>query len=149
MKHVYVRQYAALTLLRLLLIGTGVSLVGFGQAQNAGTEKKEHPWTYSQNAPEFSVSLASMPADVQPGYRLFRSKCGECHSLNRLLTKTDLSADEWGDIVYRMQDMASSHTSEAQSRIILKFVEWNDKNRKEQRSKDAAPPTPKTEERSK
>lgn len=72
-----------------------------------------------------------MPADVQAGYRLFRSKCGECHSPNRLLTKDDFSAEEWSDILYRMQDMANSHTSEAQTKAVLKFVIWNDKYRKE------------------
>jgi len=82
------------------------------------------------NAPEFIVDTAGMPIDVAQGYGLFRAKCGQCHSRNRVLTKTDLSPDEWADIVFRMQDMASSHLSSAQSKTILNFVIWNDQRSK-------------------
>ncbi len=87
---------------------------------------------YRHNAPEFKLETAAMPAGVQQGYRLFIAKCGECHSRNRLLTKTDLSPTEWTDIVFEMQAMASSHTTETQSKAILQFVIWNDQRRKKE-----------------
>jgi len=106
------------------LVGIGAATLTSAQSSQSGSA------TYSHNAPEFKVDTSNAPADVQEGYRLFRAKCGECHSPNRLLTKTNLSPDEWADIVFRMQDMASSHTSEGQSKAILNFVIWNDQRAK-------------------
>jgi len=82
------------------------------------------------NAAEFKLDSTNIPSNVREGYSLFRAKCGECHSRNRILTKTDLSPDEWIDIVFRMQAMASSHLNLAQSKTILNFVIWNDQRAK-------------------
>ncbi|HEX4808353.1 MAG TPA: hypothetical protein VH325_05460 [Bryobacteraceae bacterium] len=84
---------------------------------------------YEEDKPEFKVSAAGMPPDVRQGYRLFREKCGGCHSLNRLRAKPDQSADEWADVIYRMQDMASSHMNNAESKAILRFAIWDDQAR--------------------
>jgi len=83
---------------------------------------------FDQNRREPPVGTADMPADVRAGYRLFRVKCGECHSLNRRLAKADSSDDDWSDIVYRMKDMPSSHLNEAQTKAVLKFIIWDDRH---------------------
>jgi Ca2+-binding EF-hand superfamily protein len=65
-----------------------------------------------------------MSAGVLDGYRLFRSKCGQCHSLNQSATKSEASVHDWTNMVFRMQDMPSSHMSETQSKAIVTFVVW-------------------------
>lgn len=97
---------------------------------------KEHASShgYHENAKEFRLDRSAIPAQARPGYRLFQSKCAECHSLNRLRAKSDLSPDEWGDILYRMQDMVSSHLNTEQTKAILSFVVWDDKTRVRQQA---------------
>lgn len=79
---------------------------------------------YDQDAPEPALSTANMSAGVLDGYRLFRSKCGQCHSLNQSATKSEASVHDWTNMVFRMQDMPSSHMSETQSKAIVTFVVW-------------------------
>lgn len=107
-----------------LLLGMLVATATRAQTSPSG------PSTYNHNASEFQLDTRNMPADVQGGYRLFRTKCGECHSRNRLLGKSDMSREEWTDIVFRMRDMASSHIDTKQAKAILDFVIWNDQQSK-------------------
>ena len=79
---------------------------------------------YDQDAPEQALSTTDMTAGVRGGYRLFRAKCGQCHSLNQQPTKAESSVQDWTNMVYRMGDMPSAHMSDSQAKAIVKFVVW-------------------------
>jgi cytochrome c2 len=111
-----------------------VSFLAVVQGQTAPSKSGSHhdesqkacpPRAYNQDAHERLPDTATMPADVKAGYKMFRSKCAECHSLNDRFSVAGSSAQDWTDIVYRMQDMASSHMNESQSKAIIKFLIWD------------------------
>jgi Ca2+-binding EF-hand superfamily protein len=94
-------------------------------APDSGDKQKPCPaQAYTQDAVEQVASTAEMSAEVKDGYRLFRAKCGYCHSLNQRPTKSESSVQDWTNMVFRMRDMPSSHMSEPQAKAILKFVIW-------------------------
>jgi len=109
--------------LSLILILPGTSVFA-GQGNTA--DKTAGAGIFTQNAPDPKQNIAVVPKELQPGFHLFRAKCAECHSLSRTLQKSSLSSDEWSDIVYRMQDMPSSHMKPVQSAAIAKYLVWND-----------------------
>lgn len=128
------RQHSTMKSLILLfltpLIWIGCATVLRGQlAQKSGdnfdSSKPCPAQAYDQDAQELALSTAAMPTDVRQGYRLFREKCGTCHSLNQKPTKSESSAQDWTNMVYRMRDMPSSHMSDAQSKTIIAFEIWN------------------------
>jgi hypothetical protein len=90
------------------------------------------PEPYTQNQRARTIAPAGLPADLTHAYSFFKSKCGTCHLLNRNLKKSNLSADEWSDIVYRMKDMASSHMNEGQAKDIARYLRWEDQHRKKE-----------------
>jgi mono/diheme cytochrome c family protein len=112
----------------LALCGPGALMLS--AQNNAGTGKAEQKGDsieiFTQNRPDPRQNIALVPVEFQHGFRLFQAKCAQCHQLDRTLRKSNLSQDEWGDIVYRMQDMASSHMNPAQSDAITKYLVWND-----------------------
>jgi mono/diheme cytochrome c family protein len=128
------KTLASLWLAALVWIG-GAAVLRAQPAQNAGNQpalasaggdrlKPCPAQAYNQDAAEQAVSTTEMSAEVKEGYRLFRVKCGYCHSLNQQPTKAESSVQDWTTMVNRMRDMPSSHMSEPQTKVILKFVIW-------------------------
>lgn len=118
----------------ILTLSLGCALVPVSVAQtdtapSVGSLHKELDW-FAQNRRDPHMAVATLPQEYQSGARLFTQKCSACHSLGRSLEKSNLSADEWGDIVYRMQDMASSHLHSSQSDAVIKFLFWNDQQQR-------------------
>ena len=117
------RHFLQLSVVSVLALASAAKL----GAEEHSTERTAEP--YSQNQRDAARAPAGMPTHLEHGYELYRSKCGSCHSLARAQKKSNLSSDEWGDIVYRMRDMASSHINEAQAKAILDVVVWDDQHR--------------------
>jgi hypothetical protein len=115
----------ALLLAAISLTGV-LPLSGQSAASEIAGQKTGVAVLFVENARDPKQNIAVVPREFQPGYHLFQYKCAECHSLNRSLRKTNLSTDEWGDIVFRMQDMASSHLKQPQSEAISRYLVWND-----------------------
>jgi mono/diheme cytochrome c family protein len=111
-----------------LVLSAGVVTLPVVYAQSNGNEPEAGERIYTQNAPDKLPKADRLPADLHSGYHLTQAKCAECHTLKRTFDKTNLSQDEWADIVYRMQDMASSHLDTQQSEAILKYLVWNDQH---------------------
>ncbi len=97
----------------------------------AGALLAQQPETrgYTQNFNDTVQPLAGMPAKLQTGFHLYKSKCGSCHSLTRTNEKTDLSAAEWADIVFRMRAKASSHLNDTEAKAIVPTLVWLDQHR--------------------
>lgn len=108
--------------------GAGMlTLAAQDNVRSGDTGKKEGGIEiFTQNGPDSKQSINVVPIELRHGFHLFQAKCAQCHSLDRTLQKSNLSVDEWGDVVYRMQDMASSHMTPSQSAAIAKYLVWND-----------------------
>ncbi|HXN46937.1 MAG TPA: cytochrome c [Bryobacteraceae bacterium] len=106
-----------------LWIGSGSVL----RAQDGPGPKPAEP--YIQNERGSKPVTDGLPAELGQGHRLYVAKCASCHTLSRSLKKTDLSAEEWGDIVDRMRNMAASHMNDAQAKAILGYLVWEDEQR--------------------
>lgn len=123
MEKFHMRQKRLAGYVSLLLVLQGTSV--FAGQGNAGG-KTVDAGIFTQNAPDPKQNIAVVPKELQRGFHLFHAKCAECHSLSRSLQKSSLSSEEWSDIVYRMQDMPSSHMKPVQSEAIAKYLVWND-----------------------
>jgi len=125
--HSTIKLLALSSLAPLIWVGWAALLRGQTAQKSANVSDSGGPCpaqAYDQDAPELAVDTAQMSAEVRQGYRLFREKCGSCHSLNQKPKKSESSAQDWTNMVYRMRDMPSSHMSDAQSKAIIPFVIW-------------------------
>ncbi len=101
----------------LLWIGSGSAL----RAQTVGP--------YDQNQRSTQPGAGGVPAQFHQARRLYVTKCAMCHTLSRSMNKTDLSSQEWEDIVDRMRNRAASHMSDSEAKAILGYLVWNGEQR--------------------
>lgn len=94
---------------------------------------------FTQNRDTIKVDSSGFPPDVQKGYRLFRTKCSECHGLDTSLKMT-LSPAGWNSEVKRMQAMPSSQFNDKQAAAILDFLNYDEAHRKSQGETTTQPP---------
>ncbi|SRR6266487_759568 len=96
---------------------------------------------FTQNRDTIKIDFAGFPADIQKGYRLFRTKCNECHGLDTSL-KPSMAPTQWAKEVKRMQAMASSQFNDAQAKAILDFLNYDEAHRKVQLKSTASSGAP-------
>ncbi len=96
---------------------------------------------FTQNRDTIKIDFAGFPADIQKDYRLFRTKCNECHGLDTSL-KPSMAPTQWAKEVKRMQAMASSQFNDAQAKAILEFLNYDEAHRKAQLKSTASSEAP-------
>ena len=106
-----------------LWIGSGSVL----RAQDPPAPRPDEP--YVQNERAAKPVPNGLPAELDQGHRLYVAKCAACHTLSRSMQKSDLSAEEWADIVDRMRNRAASHLNDAQAKAIVAYLVWDDQQR--------------------
>ena len=84
---------------------------------------------FTQNRDTIKIDSSGFPANVQKGYRLFQTKCNECHGLDTSL-KPSFAPAVWTAEVKRMQAMASSQFNDRQAKAILDFLNYDESHRK-------------------
>lgn len=128
------RTSAALSMVILMVVGWAAAQVKsgdtirdkLGRVFGSGDQAPPCPaLAYNQDLADLARSTKEMPPKVHDGYRLFRSKCGTCHTLDRPPSKSESSPQDWTTMVIRMRDMPSSHISDAQAVVIANYVIWN------------------------
>ena len=97
------------------------------RAQDGLGPKPAEP--YIQNERASKPVLNGLPAELDQGHRLYVAKCAACHTLSRSMSKADLSAVEWADIVDRMRNRAASHLNDAQAKAIVDYLVWDGQQR--------------------
>jgi len=107
----------------MLSIGSGSVL----RAQDPPGPRPDEP--YVQNERVAKPVPNGLPAELDQGHRLYVAKCATCHTLSRSMQKSDLSAEEWSDIVDRMRNRAASHMNDAQAKAIVAYLVWDDQQR--------------------
>jgi mono/diheme cytochrome c family protein len=84
---------------------------------------------FTQNRETIHIDPSGFPAEIHQGYKIFRVKCRECHTLDTSL-KPSFSFAQWTAIVKQMQAMASSHFNDRQAQSILDFLNYDESHRK-------------------
>ena len=84
---------------------------------------------FTQNRDTIKVDASGFPTEIQKDYRLFRTKCNECHGLDKSL-KLSLPPAQWTSEVKRMQAMASSQFNNKQAAAIVAFLNYYQEHRK-------------------
>jgi|GEM_PF-3549969 len=96
---------------------------------------------FTQNRDKIKIDSAGFPADIQKGYRLFRTKCNQCHGLDTSL-KPSMAPGQWTSEVKRMQAMASAQFNDKQAKAIVDFLNYDESHRKTQLKSTAASAAP-------
>jgi len=99
-------------------------LAAFGTASAYGQYR-----VFTQNRDNIKIDASALPTDVQKDYQVFRGKCNQCHGLDTSL-KPSMSSSQWNFEVKRMQNMASSHFTDAEAKSILAFLNYDETHRK-------------------
>src|SRR5215831_3990239 len=84
---------------------------------------------FTQNREQIQVNQSDLPPEIRSAYRTFKTKCGQCHTLDTSL-KPSFSSAQWTSIVNQMQAMASSHFNERETQSILDFLNYDEMHRK-------------------
>ena len=84
---------------------------------------------FTQNRDRIKIDTAGFPADIQKDYRVFRTKCNECHGLDTSL-KPSMTPALWTFEVKKMQAMASSQFNDKEAKAILDFLNYDETHRK-------------------
>ncbi len=84
---------------------------------------------FTQNRERIKIDTSSLPPDIHKSYNTFKTKCGECHTLDTSL-KPSLSSAQWTAVVKQMQAMASSHLNDKEAQSVLEFLNYDETHRK-------------------
>ena len=70
------------------------------------------------------VDPEKLPADVRADYAVFAQRCTKCHALTRALNSGITDDEQWERYVTRMRRQPSSGISEADAKIVLRFLHY-------------------------
>jgi len=84
---------------------------------------------FTQNREKITIDTSDLPPEIHKSYNTFKTKCGECHTLDTSL-KPSLSSTQWTEVVKQMQAMASSHLNDKEAQSVLEFLNYDETHRK-------------------
>lgn len=84
---------------------------------------------FTQNREKIKIDTSTLPPEIHKSYNTFKTKCGECHTLDTSL-KPSLSSTQWTEVVKQMQAMASSHLDDKEAQSVLEFLNYDEAHRK-------------------
>ncbi len=77
------------------------------------------------------IDVSKYPPDIKATYKLFATKCGNCHTLARAINCEFATEGEWERYVKRMMAKAGpSLISAAEGKQIYEFLVYDSKTRK-------------------
>jgi mono/diheme cytochrome c family protein len=95
---------------------------------------------FTQKRERIHVDPSDFPPEIHKGYGTFRTKCGQCHTLDTSL-KPSFSSAQWTAVVKQMQAMASSHFNDKEAQSVLDFLNYDEAHRKAQAKAQASSAT--------
>jgi mono/diheme cytochrome c family protein len=84
---------------------------------------------FTQNRETIKIDTSGLPPEIHKSYNTFKTKCGECHTLDTSL-KPSFSSAQWTVVVKQMQAMASSHLNDKEAQSVLEFLNYDETHRK-------------------
>lgn len=76
------------------------------------------------------IDVSKYPPEIKGTYKLFATKCGNCHTLARAINCEFATEAEWERYVKRMMAKAGTLISPAEGRQIYDFLVYDSKTRK-------------------
>ena len=76
-----------------------------------------------------TINVSQYPPEQQQAYKLFVSKCSQCHTIARPINTT-MTQPEWERYVKRMMHKPNSGISNNQGKEIYEFLVYDQVNRK-------------------
>src|SRR6266581_8814234 len=80
---------------------------------------------FTQNREKIKIDTSTLPPEIHKSYSTFKTKCGECHTLDTSL-KPSLSSTQWTEVVKQMQAMACSHLNDKEAQGVLEFLNYDE-----------------------
>lgn len=77
-----------------------------------------------------SIDVSSYPKEMQMKYEVVKDKCGQCHSLARVINSNYALDDEWKRYIKRMRRKPGSKIKKSQAKEIWEFLVYDSKIRK-------------------
>jgi len=119
-----------LALLTLLVVGLAALLLGCPRETGTEAPKTKPPVVTPTPLPGTSGEKAGegQLADLVAGGTLMRDSCTQCHGIDKVqkVQKREVSAEEWGKIVARMQqhaeEMKKTAITDEQAKEIVNFL---------------------------
>jgi hypothetical protein len=76
------------------------------------------------------IDVSKYPPEIKATYKLFATKCGNCHTLARAINCEFATEAEWERYVKRMMAKAGTLISPAEGKQIYDFLVYDSKTRK-------------------
>ena len=115
----------------LLLLATAVALTA-APARGLGARAQEplDPRIAAYDKGPATIDVSKYPADMQPRYKLFVTRCSKCHTIARPINCEFVLEDEWERYVKRMMRKPGSGISASDGQKIYEFLAFDSKTRK-------------------
>lgn len=77
-----------------------------------------------------TIDVSKYPKEMQAKYEVVKDKCGQCHSMARVINSDFVLEDEWKRYIKRMRRKPGSKIKKAQAKEIWEFLVYDSKQRK-------------------
>ena len=77
-----------------------------------------------EKQPPLPKEIAAQPFEIQHGYTLFQTKCTQCHTLERVSMKTDVSVFDWQSLVGTMAAKEKADIGKSEQQFILIYLAY-------------------------
>ena len=86
-----------------------------------------------------SVDVSKYPSEQQANYKVFKSRCSQCHTLARPVNTT-MTPDYWAHYVGIMVDKSPDRFEEGDAKRIYEFLVFDQQARKDKDPRPFYPP---------
>jgi hypothetical protein len=115
---------------RVALIAGTVLMLGVTLGRSAGESAAETARLKKLDAGPRTIDISRYPADQKAGYAMFAKKCVKCHSLARAINTNFVLPADWERYIKRMVYKPDSKMSEADGKVIYRFLAYDSSVRK-------------------
>ncbi len=116
----------AILLIAVLVLGVAGTLA----RQLLAQDQQLDPRIAAYDKGPATIDVSKYPAEQQANYKVFASKCSQCHTLARPINCDFALPDEWERYVKRMMRKPNSGISPADGKKIFDFLVYDSQTRK-------------------
>lgn len=113
-----------------LFIILAAILLGSSQVMAEDQEPSDSSGFDAQDAGVDTIDVSKYPKEMQAKYEVVKDKCGQCHSMARVINSDFVLEDEWKRYIKRMRRKPGSKIKKAQAKEIWEFLVYDSKQRK-------------------
>lgn len=113
-----------------LFIILAAILLGSGQMMAEDEEPSDSSGFEALDTGVDTIDVSKYPKEMQAKYEVVKAKCGQCHSMARVINSEYALEDEWKRYIKRMRRKPGSKIKKAQAKEIWEFLVYDSKQRK-------------------